>query len=541
MRLPRFPFADAIADPRLLKTAWGTFSKEQQSVCRMIYGLPLDNEDMAIWHALHNGGTYDDLYTLVNVHDSGVAYIEGREYTDVTLIIGRRAAKTCIGDFLLSYEALCGGHKSRLQMEDQEPIFLQVAQDLGSAIKGMRGYTLSYLKSSPAGRAALGDLQYSVTQRSIKLAGCGTISVGPPNIKVGRGDSIPCAVMDEIAYWQSDLKSAAPDEEVEKAIEYGMSQFSPYDKRIKLSTPYTEEGLLWKTQQIGTHGRFVKDPTVRAGLTHKLVLQGPSPLLKNPTITRVFLTEKRAKDPTAFDREIGAKFSKSVSGYLAPALIARAVADSPHERPPVSGVYYVAAIDPALKHDAFPLSIGHMEQGGVFVQDLLRSWQGSRENPLDPGIIMGLVGQIVTRYGCRSVMSDQHESGSLQSLAMHEGFSLEAFVLTHKTKGQVWKDFLNLLTQDKLRLLDHPHLVQELHGLERILSPTHVERIAGKRDDHAIVTAMCVHRALQFGIAAPKKGETCEATTAEGIAAVLKARASKVRLKQRKVGAWWNR
>ena len=541
MSLPRIPFEKIIGDRRLLKTAWGTFSKEQQAVMKFFYGLPIDPEEEAIWHALHGGGVYDDLYYLTGVHDSGVPYVEGREYTDITLCIGRRAAKSCIGHFTLCAEALCGGHKAKLAIKDQYPVFLHVSQDLGQAMSGMRQYSLYYLKSSPAGREMLGDLQKSVTQRSITLTDCGIVRVGPPNIKVGRGDSVACAVLDETAQWQSDEKSAAPDFEVERAIEYGMSQFSPYAKRIKLSTAYTESGLLWSDVQIGTHARHLNDPAQRAANQFKLVLHGPSPVLNNPTITKVFLNEKRAKDPEAFDREIGSKFSKSVAGYLSPALVKRAIDIGITKRDPQPGIYYVAAIDPAFKHDAFPLCIGHLGHQGEFIQDVLVSWRGSHDQPLDPSLILPLVGAELSRYRITNVMSDQYHLESLQSLAQDNDFLIEPFVLTAKVKNTIWRDTLTLLNQDKMRLLDHDELHRELLSLERLITANKTERIQGKRDDHAIVTAMCAHRALQFGLPAPVPEAISTETTPDGIAAVLRERAALARRPKPRITAWWNR
>jgi hypothetical protein len=524
----------------LLKTAWDTFSGEQQAVMKMVYGLPLSHEDMAIWHALHGGGVFDDLYRLVGVRDSGVPYVEGREYNDITLIIGRRAAKSCISSFLLVYEALCGGHKSRLINQDQDPVFLQVAQDLGRAMTNMREYILHYIKSSPAGLSALGDMQKSVTQRSIRLAGCGIIKVGPPNIKVGRGDSVAFFAADETAYWAKDERSASPDYEVERAVIFGMSQFYPYAKRVKTSTPWTEEGLLWDDAQIGTHGRFVKDDLKRRAITLKLVLQGPSPVLNNPTITEAFLLEKKASDSDAFVREIGAEFAKSVSGYLPAALVRRAITPDVTKRAPVRGAYYIAAIDPAFRNDAFPLCIGHMGADGQFVQDLLTSWRGTPDAPLNPGLIMPMVGALCAEYGINSVMSDQHHLESLQSLAQDAGFSIEPFVLTAKVKTQVWSDFLTLLNQDKVQLLDHIELQAELLALERHLTSTGTVRIQGRRDDHAIVTAMCLHRALNFGVTAEKDDRVSEPTTAAGIRAVLAQRHAHTKRPAARA-AWWLR
>lgn len=471
---------------------------------RMVYGLPLDNEDLAIWHALHGGGTFDDLYYLTGVHDSGVPYIEGREYTDITFIMGRRTAKTCMGDFILAYETLCGGHKERLVIKDQDPVFMQVAQDLGSAMSGMRQYTLYYLKSSPMGRKILGDLQKSVTMRSIKMEGCGIIKVGPPNIKVGRGDSIACAILDETAQWQSDEKSAAPDFEVEKAIKFAMAQFAPYAKRLKLSTPYTEDGLLYADSQIGTHGRFCKDPLEREANSHKLVLQGPSPVLNNPTITRVFLAGERAKDPVGFEREIGAKFAKSVSGFLPAELVKRAMR-GPVQVPPQAGTWYTAAMDPAFKNDAFAFNIGHLEDtpsGPMFVQDVCTSWRGKKDSPLDPAICIRHVAEYCKQYRVANVISDQHHLESMQTLAEDNGILIEPFVFTPAVKKTMWRDFVALIQQDKVALCAHHELEAELLALERTLTAGGQEKIAGRRDDHAVVTAMCLHRALSFGVAA---------------------------------------
>lgn len=509
---------------------------------KAMYGLPLDNAELAIWHALHGGGVYTDLYELKNVHDSGVPYIEGREYSDITLIIGRRAAKSCMGHFVNCAELLGGGHKQRLIIEDQYPIFLHISQDIEHAVAGMRQYSLYYLKSSPAGLEILGDLKQSVTMRSIKMAGCGVMKVGAPNIKVGKGDSNACVIMDELAMWQSDEKSAAPDREVEKAVNYGMMQFAPFAKKLKLSTPYTEEGLLWDMHEIGTHGRHLADPEQRAAHSHTLVLQGPSPVLRNPSITKVFLQTEKAKDPVGFEREVGAHFAKSITAYLPADLVRAAVEKGMTQRPPIKGRYYVAAIDPAFKRDAFPLCIGHLEQGGIFVQDLMMSWRGTPDQPLNPGLILPLVGDVLKQYNITTVMSDQHHLESLQSIAEHAGFFIEPFVLTSITKSTIWRNSLTLLYQSKMRLLDHAEQTNELLSLERSITKSKTERIEGKRDDHAVVLAMCVHRALSYGIASPKVEQAeNEPTTADGVKAVLAARwGARSRLKPKPL-AWWNR
>lgn len=546
MSIPRIPFDKAIADPRLLAPAWASFSPEQQVVMKATYGLPLDNADLAIWHALHGGGHYDDLGYLIDVHDSGVTYYPGREYSDITLIIGRRAAKSCILSFICTYEALCGGHKHRLQNQTQQPVFILVAQDLKRAMKNKNEYVLHYLKMSPVGRAELqeaADAKKQVTARNIRLPNCGIIEVGPPNIKI-RGDSIAFAGFDEVAFWQTDEKSAAPDTEVERAVRPGMTQFYPYAKIVKVSTPWTEQGLLWNSYQMGTHGRHLTDERKQKNSERVLVLKGPSAVLKNPSLQRGYLAEEQAKDSEAFRREYLAEFSKSVSGFLPTALLRRAVDAQVSRRPAIPGVWYTCAIDPAFRRDAFAMSIGHMEVapdgGQQFVQDFCQSWRGTTEEPLNPGLMLPLVGSIAREYGCSTIISDQHHQDSLMHIATEAGFSIEPFVLNPGTKNRMWRDFVTLINQDKARLLDHHELFAELEALEKTLTPNGTERIAGRRDDLAIVTAMCLHRALAFGAVA-EKPVASEETTSDGIRAVLAQRHS---LRQRR-GAprkeWWLR
>jgi hypothetical protein len=496
--LPRIPFAEAISDPLLLRTGWGTFSPAQQAALKMFYGLPLQDDELAIWHALHGGGTFDALGYLVAVEDSGVAYRPGTEFEDITLIIGRRAAKSCLSSFVISYEALLGGHKARLQNTRQQPVFLQVAQDLATAKANLRQYILHYLESSPVGKETLGNVKETVTADSIRLMDCGLITVGPPNIKL-RGQSVAVCAMDEVGFWAKDRESAAPDYEVEAAVRPSMIQF-PNRKLLKTSTPWTKEGLLWTAATTGTYGRLLADDAKRAASTSVLVLKGPSAALENPTLSRKYLAQERAKDGDAFRREYLAEFADAVSGFLPVSLLHRAVSPGLRQRSPIPGVAYVGTIDPAFRRDAFAMCIGHMEADGTWVQDYVGSWQGTPDQPLSPSVALGMIGKLAKTYGLTSVVSDQYHVESLQELAMTEGFMIEPHILGWKNKQQMWQEFLTLLNQDKVRLLDHADLLQELRGIEKVLSPNGTVKISGKRDDLALATTLCLMRAVQFGV-----------------------------------------
>jgi len=489
---------------------------EQQAMLKMLYGLPLDSTELRLWHALNGAGIYDDCGFLVDVDDCGLAP-PTTEFEDATFVIGRRGTKTSISSFIVAYEALCGGHKQHLRNPRQEPRFIQVAQDLATAKANLRQHILPYLESSPVGRNELGDPKKSVTADTIRLANCGLIVVAPPNIKV-RGQAVPVAAGDEIAFWQKDKESAAPDFEVINAITPGMAQF-PHRKLLKMSSPWTKEGVLWKDySDIGTYGRHLTDPDQRKAFTRTLVLKAPSATV-NPTLSRRatsrpvaiaaardYLLRERAKDASAFSREFLAEFSDSVSGFLPVPLLRRAATDqtggatspAPRRRTPRPGVRYVASMDPGFRGDAFAFCIGHLD-GGSFVQDVMEGWRGSAEQPLSPHLCIALAAAQCKEYGVTVVSSDQHHLDSLQEIAQNFGLLVEPHIFTNQAKRVMWSEFITLLHQDKLRLLSDDETLRELGAMERILSPNGSIRYAGKRDDRASVLAMCVHRAIQYG------------------------------------------
>lgn len=548
---PRIPFATAIADPNLFKPVWDTLHPEQKAVLKMIYALPPTAFDTRLWHALNGGAVIDELGYLVDVADTGLHW-PTRESGDITFVIGRRGTKTSIACFVIAYEAICGGHKRFLKKQREQPIFLQVAQDLSTAKANLR-HILGYIEMSPIGRAELGNLKDSVTADSIRLPNCGVVMVGPPTIKL-RGFPYATYSADEIAFWQKDKESAAPDFEVETAVTSGMGQF-PDAKVMRMSSPWTKEGLLYTNYTTGTYGRHLLDAKQREASDDKLVLKGTTAMV-NPTLSgrpnpHAYFQRKQAKDGDAFRREHLAEFADAVSGFLPVTLLHRAVSPGIRQRPPVPGVSYVATMDPAFRRDAFAMCIGHMGGNGTFVHDFIGSWRGTSDQPLSPAVALAAIGGLCRTYGINSVLSDQAHIESLQELAQGHGFVVEPHILTWQNKSQMWGEVLTLLNQQdatgasKLRLLDQEDFLTELRGVERILTPSGAIKITGKtggrRDDLAQCFALCVQRAVQHGGPTYKTSAVVEETTEAGSAAVRSLMAAEIFRPRTVQRSWWAR
>ena len=520
----RIPFAEAIAEPLLFQKQFNRLTPGVQAILKIIYGLPLTKDDLAYWDGYQGGGRFDELGYLLDVTDCGIPYQPGREFDDITLVVGRRATKSSgVSSFIVAYEALCGNHRTHVGIKAQDPVFLQVAQDLATAKANLRQFILHLLEESPLGQREIVDKRElspgrssSITSVSLRLKTCGLITVGPPTIKL-RSQAIAVCAMDEVGFWPKDREAANPDIEVEIAVKPAMMQF-PYRKLVKTSTPMTEEGLLWRDVQIGTYGSHLHTEN-RTPYARKLVLQGPSAPLAPPSVLkRDDLIAERAKDGEAFAREYLARFAKSVSGFLSPSLLRASVAPRVRQRAPEPGRLYIATLDPAFRRDAFAFCLGHL-QDGEWYQDFVTSWRGTKEQPLSPAVAMGSVAETCRQYGVRIVTTDQYHQESLSELAYQQGLSLDPCYLTHEVKSKIWGTAASMLNQasallpalqqqhgaTKLHLLDHAETVDELAKMERRLTPAGNVLYEGKHDDIATVIALNVWRALQMGEVRPVK------------------------------------
>jgi hypothetical protein len=488
----RIGFLEAISEPLLFQKAFATLSGPQQMVLKAIYGLDLGEEELIWWSAFNGFGRFDALGFLTGLE--GTFPYEPREYEDITLILGRRSGKSeRISSFIVAYEALVGGHRAALQNKKQDPVFLQVAQDLDTAKANLRQFITHWLEMSPVG---MRELKKGSSTASVIRMSTGLITVGPPTIKL-RSQAIAVCAMDELAVWPKDQASANPDVEVEIAVRPAMAQF-PFRKLIKTSTPWSEEGLLWNAAQQGTQGYLLQHDERRSASDRVLVLNAPTASMQNPVVPRSYLVQEQSKNANAFLREYLAKFAKSVTGFLSPALLRQSVTPRVRQRAPEAGIVYVATMDPAFRQDAFAFCIGHL-RNGHFVLDYLDAPRGTRDMPLSPAIRMATIANICREYRVGLVTTDQYHDVSLLELAQQYHLALDPCYLTGKIKQQMWGDFLSILNQGKLRLLDDPELLEELLGMEQHLSPMGTMQISGRRDDRATVVALCVHKALQFG------------------------------------------
>ncbi len=495
----RIPFLAAMEDEHLFKDSWEGISLPQQVVLKTLYGCPLSPTHMddrgftelQYWQAGQGFAEYTDLGFIEKFLPMPFGYVP-KKYTEAWIIAGRRSGKSAsVMSLIVAYEATCGGHEAYIRT-GQEALCFQIAQDMRLARNTM-SFIMAALDASPV----LKKLVKNKTADFLELKNGFTIAAIPPSLRSVRGYANPCAVLDEVGVWYQDSDSANPDYEVYRAVKPGQAQF-PNALLVGISSPWNKAGMLHGYMQAGTDG-FRAPASERDRYSDCLVWHAPTAAMGNPLVTRRWLAKERDRDPKAFAREYLAVFQDSISGFLSPSLLRDAVDARVVERPPLPGHHYVAALDPAFRRDAFGFAICHCEKDRGIVFDLLRRWEGTTDEPVNPRLVVIEISELLKCYHIPTAYTDQYHLETLQQLALEYGFALEGVTFTNMSKAGIYGNLQQLLNQKRLLLLDEAISLRELRSLEKKMTQGGIVQIGaptGGHDDLATVIALSADKAV---------------------------------------------
>lgn len=99
--------------------------------------------------------------------------------------------------------------------------------------------------------------------------------------------------------------------------------------------------------------------------------------------------------------------------------------------------FYVAAIDPAFRRDAFGFCIAHNSGEGIKIDHVDR-WKAPYGQVLDPSAILDLIKVKLDEYRISVIYSDQYHLESLQQLALDRHFSIEGVPFSAKSKASIF-------------------------------------------------------------------------------------------------------
>lgn len=428
-------------------------SEWQRAMLKSLYGLPLSEKELAIYRV----GTGREQY-------------DAREQRELTAIAGRRSGKTTeIAAPIVLFEAF----RYHGLTPGEEAYVILLAPQISQARIAFRCIR-NYLRDS----CILWKRVVSMTKNEIKLDNGIIIACYPCSYIAVRGLTIVAAICDEMAFWRHLETSANPEQEILAALRPGMATVRN-PKLVKISSPYTKEGLLWEEFQ-------------RRGELDFPVWQAPTAAM-NPSIPSVRLAEEQRLDAQTFRREYLAEFSEDITRWIEPEVLESCIVRNRRELPRVEAAFYLAAIDPAFVHSDFALAIAHRSSDGTVVLDRIAHWTGTKKAPVPYEAACQKIAEIATQYGIRKVVGDQYCATIIKQDFDKLGISYCEHAFGTHTRAELFGNLRHLLVQRKIELLDETTLVRQLRALEERSGPNgniDIRPGYGQKDDVAVVVAL---------------------------------------------------
>jgi hypothetical protein len=275
-------------------------------------------------------------------------------FSEATWCCGRRGGKSLLSDIMVLSDVALRGDLREFVRPGEPKVSAIISPRLDQSYGHIRN-----IGDLAAGSRLLSKMLVTSTSDELVFRGAGgpnVVRAYPASSRSLRGDAWSCLVLDELAHMVDGDGNASGDSIVEAATP-SLLQFGPHAWRIAISTPRWRGGAFWRMCEDAKSGRF---PHV-----HWRHLSSQA---MNSRLDVKWLEMRRLEDADGFGREYLAQFIDGASSFLAGAdvIACRRGAD---KLPPVDGIRYVAALDPAFAADAFTMAVTHRDPDGRVICD----------------------------------------------------------------------------------------------------------------------------------------------------------------------------
>lgn len=423
----------------------------QETVLRIIYGLPLNDEQLKIYR---------------KITKNRKEFEAGIEKEEAVLVLGARSGKSLIASIIALFEGT--RKKWAKYLRPGEAGYIEVISTRQKQSEQIIGANcLRLMENSYNLKGYIKDS----TQSELTLRNNIKILSLPCNTTSGRGLPIICLIMDEIGHFFVEGKRA--DETIFNALNPRRAQF-PGSKLILLSTPAAKQGLLWNFYDQGFK------------IPGRLTAQADT-LFMNPLVDRKFLKKEKARDIDSYNREFMAQFAEKVEAFLSYDLVENSLklaGDLPYN----PAYIYYAGIDASglAGADKFSLAIAHKQGINVYIDKVI-SWD--LRNP-DP--IMLDIKELAGIYHINRVSIDRYAKGWVLAALR----KINLFVNIRPTLAEIYVNIKSLMLGNRLFLPENKAIKKAFlntsayYGRNNALSIAHERDSSGHSDEaDAISTA----------------------------------------------------
>jgi hypothetical protein len=267
-----------------------------------------------------------------------------------------------------------------------------------------------------------------------------------------RGRSLVGAVLDECAFFR-DEDYQVNDAELFKAI---APRIMPEGQVILASTPWAEGVGLLAELFAANHGA----PRTA------LAAHAPTLLLRNDVRTRAMVARERERDPDNAAREFDAEFMTAGAGlFFDPKAIAAAV-DPDLVLPLAASPAMTATIgaDFGFRSDSSALVATLFDGRTCHVADVVEL-RPAKGRPLQPSAVVAAFAERAKAFGCAAVISDRHYEEAIREHLAAERLRLDPAPDGNTGKVETYTRARALLNEGRVRLPNHPRLLNQLRSI----------------------------------------------------------------------------
>jgi hypothetical protein len=227
-----------------------------------------------------------------------------------------------------------------------------------------------------------------------------------------------------------------------------------------------------------------------------LVWRAPTRVM-NPSVPAKLIERELKRDEARARSEWLAEFRTGLEAFVTREIVEGCIVPRRIELPPMGGTRYHGFVDPSGgAHDSFTCAIAHVEKrsgADVVVLDALRE----ARPPFSPDQVVEDFAKLLRQHSVTSVYGDRYAGEWPRERFRAHGIVYEPAA---KIRSDLYRDLLPRLNAGTVELLDHPHLIAQLVGLERRVARSGRETIdhgPSGRDDVANAVAGAVDLAGQ--------------------------------------------
>lgn len=278
-----------------------------------------------------------------------------------------------------------------------------------------------------------------------------------------------------------------------------LGRLLPGAQIVAIGSPWAPRGPIYDAVQ-----EFWKSPTESL-----VVVRGTGPAMNPYWWTPARCEELRQTSEQAYRTDVLGEFADAESTLIPQEQIERAARKSPERIAWADGHQYVAAMDPAVRRNAWTLVVctrRYYEDAGKqrLCVVLARQWIPTAAAPLEAEEVVAEIARTLAEYKLEQVWTDQWASDVLRSIGHRHGLNIVRDEANGPRRVEMYESLRTRFADDGIEIPDVPNLRADILGIRKRVTMSglaiELPRTAdGRHADYAPALALAASKGLADG------------------------------------------